>query len=287
MTSVDAKKGEEYCGPVVFEGQAAAELFSQVLAPNFGLAEDYIPSESWRNPLKSVVGRRILPNYISVTDDPLANDYKGTPLFGGYKFDDDGVPAQKVNIVENGVLKAFCQSRIPTKNSAHSNGHSVSGHGVFNVLQISSSKTVSPEKMLDQIRDLAKETGLDYVLVITRMLDDFHWYEYPYAGMQPRGFAQPAYSMEPSAPLVAYKFYLADGRRELVRGLEFRFVSLRAFRDIQAVGDDAAPYLVEPYDCGVRHVVTPSFVVGELELTPAKPDHSLPPLLPSPLASEH
>ncbi len=282
-----AKKGEEYCGPVLFEGQAAAELFVQVMAPNLGMAEDYIPNEQWRNPLKDAVGRRILPNYISVTDDPRAKEFKGTSLFGGYKFDDQGVAAQKVNLIENGVLKAFCQSRLPTKVSNNSNGHSLSGHGVTSILQFSSSKTSTPAKTLEKLKDLAKDTGLDYVLVVSRMGDAFHWYEYPYSGLQARAYAYPAYSTEPSAPVVAYKLYLADGHRELVRGLTFRNVSLRAFRDIQDVGDDAAPYLVEPNDFRVRHVITPSFTVGELEFTPAKPNHTTPPLLPSPLALDH
>ena len=68
-----------------------------------------------------------------------------------------------------------------------------------------------------------------------------------------------------------------------MRGLEFRFVSLRAFKDIQAVMDDAAAYLVEPNDYVPRHLITPSYLVGELELSPVKPEYSTPPTLPSPL----
>jgi hypothetical protein len=78
--------------------------------------------------------------------------------------------------------------------------------------------------------------------------------------------------------------YLADGRRQLISGLEFKNVSMRAVRDIQAVADDSKPYIVEPNDYYVRTFITPSFVVGELELNPEKPEHSTPPKLPSPVA---
>jgi hypothetical protein len=281
-----AAKGTEYCGPVLLEGQAAAEFFSQLMAPNFGLAEDYIGSEDWRNPFKDAIGRRILPKYISVVDDPLSKDYKGTTLFGGYAFDDDGVPAQKVTLVENGVLKNFCQSRIPSRHSDKSNGHSMGGHGVFNVLQVSSSKADTPDEFKHQLTELAKDAGLDYVLVVSRIADDFHLYEYPSTkgGPSVRPYATPSYSRQPSNPIEVYKLYISDWRREPVRGLEFRYVSLRAFRDIQAVLPDDKPYLVEPYDCVARHIVTPSFLIGELELTPEKNEHSTPPILPSPVS---
>lgn len=279
-----APKATEYCGPVLFEGQGAAEFFSQVLAPNFGFAEQYLPSEDWRNPLANAVGRKLLPTYLSVVDDPTAKEYNGTPLIGGYVYDDEGVPAQKVNIIENGVLKAFCQSRLPTAHSNKSNGHAVGAHGVSNLLVVKNDKPSNKEQMAATLSDLAKDAGLDYVIVISKMEDAIRNYEYPYAGMRTRSYSTPSYSIQPSEPVVAYKMYLADGHRELVRGLEFRYVSLRAFRDIQAAGDDSAPYIVEPNDGTMRHVVVPSYVVGELELTPIKAEHESPPLLPSPLA---
>jgi hypothetical protein len=280
-----APKGEEYCGPVLFEGQGAAELFSQLLAPNFGFAEEYIGSEDWTNPLKNRLGRKILSKQLSVIDDPLAKDSRGNLLMGAYKYDDDGMPAQKVSIVENGLLKGFCQSRIPTRHCNHTNGHSLGGHGVSSILQLSSTKTSTPEEIKAQITEMGKDAGLDYVLVISRIEEDYQMPEYP-SGQSPnkRPYATPSHSIQPSDPLIVHKLYLADGRRELVRGLEFTYVSLRTFRDVQAVGDDAKPYIIEPVDCRTRALITPSFVIGEMELTPVTPEHSTPPILPSPLA---
>jgi hypothetical protein len=75
-------------------------------------------------------------------------------------------------------------------------------------------------------------------------------------------------------------------RHHIQRGLEFRNVSLRAFRDIQATGDDARAYIVEPNDHEDRSVITPSFVVGELEFTQMSPTHTTLPILKSPLELE-
>jgi len=279
-----AAKGEEYCGPVLFEGQAAAELFSQLMAPNFSFAEEYMGTEDFTNPLKNRLGRKVMSKQLSVVDDPYAEDVNQGPLIGNYKIDDDGMPAQRVDLVQNGLLKAFCQSRIPTRHCAQSNGHSKGGHGVYSILSLSSSKTSSPDEILTSLKDMGKEAGLDYVLVISRINQDYQMQEYPSSeNLNKRPYSTPSHSIQPSDPLVVYKLYLADGRRELVRGLQFNYVSMRTFRDVQAVGDDSKPYVIEPVDCDTRTLITPSYVVGEVELTPTTPEHSTPPILISPL----
>jgi TldD protein len=287
-----APKADEYCGPVLFEGQGAAEFFSQIMAPNFGLAEEFLAShEDWRNPLTKLVGRRILPTFISVVDDPQATEYKGVSLVGGYRFDDDGMPGEKIRLVENGVLKGFCQSRVPTRLCQKSNGHSQGGLGVHSILKVSSSKTTSPDDLRSRMRELATDAGLDYILVIPRLCvcNSYGFVEdtfgYP-IGTGVRTYDTPSYSAQPTDPIGAYRLYLADGHKELVRGLEFRDVSLRAFRDIDAVLDDSSAYLVEPHDRATRHLITPSYLVRELELTPVKAEHSAPPKLPGPLTIE-
>jgi predicted Zn-dependent protease len=132
----------------LFEDQAAAELFDQVMAPNFSFAEEYMGSEDYSNPLKNRLGRKIMSKQLSVVDNPYAVDANGNLLMGAYKIDDEGVPAQRVDLVQNGLLKAFCQSRIPTRHFNHSNGHSLGGHGVYSILSLSSSETASPEQIL-------------------------------------------------------------------------------------------------------------------------------------------
>lgn len=279
-----APKGEQYCGPVVFEDQAAAELFDQVMAPNFGLAEEYMGSEDFVNPLKNRLGRKIMSKQLSVVDNPYAVDANGDPLMGSYKIDDEGIPAQPVDLVQNGLLKAFCQSRIPTRHFNHSNGHSLGGHGVYSILSLSSSETASPEQIFAKAKELGKDAGLDYVLLISRIRQNYEMREYPsanYLAEQP--YDTPSHSVQPTDPLIVYKLFLTDGHRELVRGLEFAYVSLRTFRDVQVVGNDPKPFIVQPVDSWTRTLITPSYLIGELELMPIAPEHSTPPILPSPL----
>ncbi len=277
---------EEYCGPVLFKGQAAAELIEQVLAPNFGLTqEDLADQEKWRNPLKNAIGRRVLPDYIDLIDNPQMEKFGSTVLIGGYNFDDDGVPAQKLTLVKNGKVNDVCTSRIPTRTSKASNGHSMGGLGVYNILELSSSKTVSEDEMKERMVSLAKDAGLDYVLVIERMSDSFHMDEQPNVKDKTYTYDTPSYSATPDDPTIAYRLYL-DGRKEYVRGLEFNSISLRAFRDIQAVGNDSGAYVCECRDLRPRHLITPSLLIGELELRPEKAEHAALPVVPGPLTEK-
>ena len=280
-----AKKAKDYCGPVLFKGQAAASFFSQVMAPNLGFAEDYVGSEKFRNPLKNTIGRKLFPPYMTVIDNPRAKSFNGLPLVGGFNFDDQGIPGEKVTLIEDGRLKAFCRSRIPTRAVNGSNGHSFGGHGVTNLVQITSQKTVSADEMTERIKDAAQDAGLDHILVIEKLDDNYLFREIPSKKYKKFYYDTPSYSVRPSAPIVAYYQFVDDGRKEFLRGLEFNYVSLRAFRDIQAVGADAAPYMVEPSDYWARHIVTPSYLIGELDLRPVKPEHETPPIVPNPLSN--
>ena len=69
------------------------------------------------------VDARVLPTTVTLIDDPFAQDYKGTPLIGGYAIDEEGVPAEKVTLVENGKLKNLLMSRRPGPDFDKSNGH--------------------------------------------------------------------------------------------------------------------------------------------------------------------
>jgi len=257
------------------------------MAPNFSFAEEYMGSEDFVNPLKTRLGRKIMSKQLSVVDDPHAVDANGNPLMGTYEIDDQGMPAQRINLVQNGLLKAFCQSRIPTRHFNHSNGHSMDGHGVYSILTLSGSQSASTEQILATAKEIAKDAGLDYVLLILRIEQNYLMREYPSAAyLDKRPYDTPSHSVQPTNPLIVYKLYLSDGHRELVRGLQFAYGSLRTFRDVQAVGNDPKPYIVEPRDYVTRTLITPSYLIGELELTPIVPEHSTPPMLLSPLQAQ-
>jgi TldD protein len=53
------------------------------------------------------INEQIMPPFMSVSDDPTRDSFGAKPLVGWYKYDNEGVPAQKVTLVDKGVLKGF------------------------------------------------------------------------------------------------------------------------------------------------------------------------------------
>src|SRR5207237_5998934 len=94
-------------------------------------------SEKEGRTFKGQIGQRILPEFLSVHDDPTARA-AGTgknrlTLNGFYRFDDEGVPARDVTLIDHGVLRDYLMSRTPITGSLQSNGH---GRGEGNANQL-------------------------------------------------------------------------------------------------------------------------------------------------------
>ena len=225
----------DYLGPVIFEHAAAVELFRQLLQPELaGTPPMEIEPDPFgpppENPPVARVGRRLLPLGWSVVDDPLANPAHG----GAYAIDGEGIPATRVELVEDGVLKGVLMSRIPRKGVDSSTGHGRAlGSDRFEAMP--SSVTVSPgrsrsdRRMHRQAMRLARQAGLDYVLVVQRvepvgLTEDF---EVALSGDRPLSGL--------TRPIEVVRRY-ADGREELVRGLSFSGVDRRVLRDIAMAG---------------------------------------------------
>src|SRR5690606_4642514 len=99
--------------------------------PETGSQSGFLKNE---HPYSNQTCKRVASRLVTVVDDPVATDYKGTKLLGHFEVDDDGVPAQKLTLIEKGVLKTFCTSRVPTRGVEGSNGHSGNGSGTTSVL---------------------------------------------------------------------------------------------------------------------------------------------------------
>ncbi|MBI4472601.1 MAG: hypothetical protein HY646_08030, partial [Acidobacteria bacterium] len=121
----------DYSGPVLLTGQASAEMFARILAPN--LSGQRLPMSereqgpATRSEITDRLNRPVLPEFFSVYDDPTEQRIGNHELIGHYEIDDQGVPAKKVSLIEEGVLKGFLMSRRPSKESLQSNGHGRSG----------------------------------------------------------------------------------------------------------------------------------------------------------------
>ncbi len=289
---VAAPMGEDYDGPVLFEGQAAAEFLASSLAPNIVAKRDHLSNFSntmpTTNPLGRKLGKRIMPTFISVIDDPFMRTWKSKQLFGGYDIDEEGVQPQKVDIVQNGILKAFCSGRTPTKYTKTSNGHGVISDETSqnSVLLLTSTKTKTNKELLKTLRLLGEEAGLPYVIVVRR-IDNTQREAFSSDDLNSTfiiNSSTPTTLMLPN-PIVVFKVDTRSGKEEQIRGMKFAPTNLRILKDIVAAGNDADAYPVEQTSNNYTHLVTPSLLVRELEMVKSEGTSQKPPVTPSPLMS--
>src|ERR1700722_12338450 len=148
-----APTADPYAGPALLSGRAAAVFFHEVLGHR--LEGHRQREETEGQTFTKKVGQQVLPPFLSVTDDPTLKELNGVKLAGTYDFDDEGVPAQRVVAVENGILKNFLMSRMPITNFSHSNGHGRRQPGLMPVgrqgnLIVTSTHTVKDSELKQQ-----------------------------------------------------------------------------------------------------------------------------------------
>jgi predicted Zn-dependent protease len=298
ITKLAAAKAtnEEYRGPILFEGQAAAEFVSQILQPQLRhspapLDKNNPFSQMGKNPFEDKIGIKVLPSFITIVDDPLTKKFGTTAIPSAYDIDDDGVRAQKITLVDKGILKTFCMSRAPTREIKQSNGHGVGGSGISRNLYVLSSAAVTPQELKTKLLQLGKDNGLKDVYIARRLwnfgtaaLEPQMLFSSLFAGMSAGSEAR----LLP--PVLLYKVTVADGKEELVRGAQFSNLTMRVLRDITATGNDMAAYpMVTMNSIGYSHsapvlstVVTPSILVQEVELQKSSKQTELLPILKDP-----
>lgn len=264
-----------YSGPVLFSGEASAQFIDQLFASQLSpprpplLANEWMSRSLPKAKLAGKLKRRVFPEFVTVTDDPAARTWEGHPLAGHLPVDDEGVAGRPVVLVENGRLTGLPLGRRPTKEFSESNGHVWASPAFWPMPRVTSLfvETSNPvSDLTGELRRLAGEFGLEYGLLVTR-LD-----EPRYAMTYRRSFNVGDTSDQLlSAPVVAYRVYVDDGRMEPVRGLVFDEVTVRALRDVGLLGDDTVLHN-RRLGSGSRAViipgaiVTPSILVEEIDL---------------------
>lgn len=210
---------DDYHGPVLFSGDAAADLFTALFVPNIQAVRPEIGTTARaQGEYAASYHSRVLPDFLSVTDDPLTTTFDGHSLLGAYEVDDEGVAAQPVDVVRNGTLENYLTGRTPIRDFPESNGHGravigQAAHARAGVLIVKSSQPMSSAALFAKLTSMAKDEGHDVYYVETL------------GG--------------PLAPRVLYLVH-ADGTRTLVRGAVFDELDTRSLRsDILAAGDDA------------------------------------------------
>ena len=256
---------EEYRGPVLFSADAADDIVASLIGQNVvgrkpALGRPNRTTGAFATSYKA----RVLPNFLSVVDDPTLKDFQGKSLIGSYMFDSEGVKAQPVNTIENGTLTNYLIGRQPLRDFPASNGHGRAAAGMaagpnLGVLLLKSSEAQSAGDLKKKVIEMVKEQGKPY-------------------GYRVETLGQPG-----NTPRLLYRVYASEGHEELVRGAVFNELDTRALRTgVIAAGNDP---LVSNRPGGVpTTVISPSLLFDELEVKRADtskdklPEYPAPPL---------
>ena len=298
-----APVAEDFSGPVLFEQEAAAEMMASVMSDSVRLHRKPLSPPGAESPqvLESVwaakLGSKVVPDWMSIVDDPGVTESNGVGLVGAYKVDDEGVKAQKVTIVDKGTLKGFLTSREPVRDVNASNGHGRlpagfgSQEGVIGNLFIQVQDPTPESAMKAKLIEKVKASGAKYGLIVRRI-------DFPFTAnfeelqslahqLQKSGYARTL-----SSPILAYRVY-PDGHEELVRGLRFKEFSAKDLRDLDGASD--RPYVFNyinngsafdfadvSSDATTSSVICPSLLFDSLDLARAENEPGKQPIVPAP-----
>jgi TldD protein len=271
-----APLAEPYSGPALLSGRAAAVFFHEVLGHRVEGQRKRGRDEGQTFTKK--INEKILPDFLSVTDDPTMRSLGGTELSGFYRYDDEGSPASRVEVVKDGVLKNFLMGRMPVKNFGNSNGHGRSQEGMMPVgrqgnLIVTSSKTIPDAQLRTRFLDEIKKQGKPYGLYFEDIQGGFT--------LTTREMPQ-AFQV---LPVMVWRVY-GDGRPdELVRGVDIVGTPLTVLTQIAATGDTTSVF---NGICGAESgsvpvsAASPAMLFSEMEVQKRKYGDTRPPILPPP-----
>ncbi len=246
----DAELLDRYNGPVLFEEQAAAELFAQAFAPRLLSHRDPLVGDerlssliSQRGPsdFKDRLGARVLPRFLSLKDDATLAEFQDTRLLGGYLVDDQGVVPRPVSLVERGYLKRMLAGRTPITGVEASTGH-WRGDGVApSNLIVSSSTVLDDDQLRAELLLLVEDRGAEFGLIVRRLGSSGarRTPRDPLAAILGAGGGGESSGVAPA--VVAVKVY-PDGTEVAVRNLEFSGFGAATFKEIIAVGERPTVY---------------------------------------------
>ncbi len=290
---------EPYSGPVLFEGQAAAQVLAQEFAPNLvaqrkPLSEGGFSTGDRTYAFQNKIGARVLPEFLTVKALPSMDRAGDTPVAGHYELDDEGIEAEDVILVENGYLKTLLASRVPTRRVRHSNGHHRGGGAMLSVIDVTckdESRRKDPQAMRARLLELVRDRELEYGVIVRSVLDR----NLLMTGLFPMLMGDFSMRLEPGSLLAleAVKLY-PDGREEPLRGTEIAGLSTFAFKDILNVGTSGtvhnylAPSVIPAFISGgaqfvMSTIITPDLLFEDVEIRQQDGDLPTLPHLASPL----
>lgn len=258
---------EEYRGPVLFSADAASTVFAELIGEDvLGRKPELGKNARTTGSFAASYKTRVLPDFLSVLDDPTISTYNGQALLGHYAIDDEGVPARRVSLIEKGNLVNYILGREPIRDFPLSNGHgrarvptNPAGPSLGNLI-VTTAQPESPEALKKKLIELCQQRDLPYCYYVETLAGRLN-------------------------PRLLYKVWTKDGHEELVRGAAFGDLDLRALRsDIIAAGNDT---YVESRMLNVPHsVVAPSILFDEIEIKRANVNKEKLPEYPAPSAGQ-
>lgn len=273
-----AKVAEPYAGPAILRNRAAGVFFHEIFGHR--IEGHRQKDETEGRTFAKKVGMQIMPAFISVYDDPTRERLGNKPLNGYYQYDDEGVPAQKVVLVDRGVLKNFLMGRSPVKGFNNSNGHGRGAPGRAPVarqgnLIVDSTNRMPYEKLRAMLIEELKKQNKPYGLLFDEIAGGF---------TMTQSYMPQVFKLK---PLRVWKVF-ADGRPdELMRGADLVGTPLASIERIRMAGDDDDTF---NGSCGAESgfvpvaAVSPSLLVETIEVERQRKDQEKPPLLPPPMA---
>lgn len=271
----DAPIAGPYAGPAILSGSSSGVFFHEI----FGHRLEGHRMRMGNQTFKQYVGQMVLPKEFHVFSDPTLAQYRGKDLNGYYLYDDEGVKAQRVENVENGVLTNFLMNRTPIKGFPRSNGHGRAAPGMTPVarqsnLVIETSKPYTEAELRKMLIDEAKKQGKEYGYYFSNVT----------SGLTYLGDNGSINSFNVD-PVEVYRVYV-DGRPdELVRGVKLIGTPLSVFSNITAAGENPEVFTgICTAESGQVPVtaVSPEIFVTKIETQLANINYQLPNILPAP-----
>jgi TldD protein len=255
---------EDYHGPVLFSGDASADVIDRLFVPNVEADRPDIGTTArTQGAYQSSYKTPILPPFLTVVDDPLMKVFEGHALLGAYAVDDEGEPARPVTLVEHGKLTSYLLGREPVKDFPESDGHGraalgQAAHSRAGVIVVKSSEPLSEEAMRAKLLALAKEQGRDV-------------YEVETLGNE-------------LSPRLLYRVS-PEGKRTLMRGAVFDELDQRALRSgIVAAG--GKPYLGQTIAPVPETTIVPELLFGDIAVKRASEEQQKVPYYAPPAGAQ-
>ncbi|MFA4852043.1 MAG: metallopeptidase TldD-related protein [Bacteroidales bacterium] len=266
---------EPYSGPILFEGQAAAEVFVQkfftninglitVRKPVLGSEQiiNFAPDKVKENTLEAMINKKVISRDISIEALPTLTAFQNTTLIGSFITDAEGVKApDTLVLVENGVLKNLLCTRTPSLKMKQTNGHAraalsnggiktVTGPGVIKMVNNNPATSVDKKKLKEMLLAAAKEEDLEYAYIIRKVVSDA-------AGIEKENsyYGESKPKIDLTKTIQVYRVKVSDGSEELVSFAEVQGLSTKSFKRLLATSSEMQVYntMIKPINIDLNN----------------------------------